>query len=85
MRNYDMYGRDEFAGYDNWKGRSPEDDAYPKRKRCIYCERELDEDGLCKECDTVYMECPSCGASIPADEAYCENCGWVEERDKNSR
>lgn len=69
-------------GYDNWKGRAPEDDAFPKRKRCLYCDKELDEDGLCKECDQVYMECPSCGASVPADEACCEDCGWAEEGKK---
>ena len=69
-------------GYDNWKGRAPEDDAFPKRKRCLYCDKELDEDGLCEECDQVYMECPSCGASVPADEACCEDCGWVEEGKK---
>lgn len=69
-------------GYDNWKGRAPEDDAFPKRKRCLYCDKELDEDGLCEECDQVYMECPSCGANVPADEAYCEDCGWAEEGKK---
>lgn len=69
-------------GYDNWKGRAPEDDAFPKRKRCLYCDKELDEDGLCEECDQVYMECPSCGASVPADEACCEDCGWAEEEKK---